>query len=86
MSMEHESVVDCNFDDDCAYDETDKEIDIAEGQAMDIDGNRIAALRDVLRDIAQGADMMLHPALKVTGALRGYIEEVKRVATEGARL
>jgi hypothetical protein len=33
-----------------------------------------------LRDIAMGAEGMLHPALGVTGAMRGYIEEVKRVA------
>jgi hypothetical protein len=36
-----------------------------------------------LRDIIQGADMMLQPALQVKGAMRHYIQEVKRVATQG---
>jgi len=47
----------------------------------------IKAQRDeaqaALRDIIFGCDGMLQPALNVTGAMRGFIEEVKRVAKQG---
>lgn len=39
--------------------------------------------RAALRDIIFGCDGMLQPALNVKGSLRGFIEEVKRVATAG---
>jgi hypothetical protein len=44
---------------------------------------RVADLEATLRDIVLGCDGMLQPALNVTGAMRGFIEEVKRVATAG---
>lgn len=47
---------------------------------------KIAELRAILRDIAMGADMMLQPALNLHGAMLGYVNEVKRVATEGSQL
>lgn len=46
------------------------------------DQERIAQLQAVLRDIAEGAEMML-PV--VSGSFASYVKEVKRVATEGAR-
>lgn len=39
--------------------------------------------RAVLRDIAMGAEMMLEPALQLSGSMRRYVEEVKRVALAG---
>jgi len=33
-----------------------------------------------LADIVRGCDMMLQPALNITGSMRGFIEEIKRVA------
>lgn len=36
-----------------------------------------------LKDIIRGADMMLQPMLQWPGSVRHYIEEVKRVATQG---
>lgn len=50
------------------------------------DAERIAELKAVLRDIAMGADMMLQPFMCTTGSFKRYAEEVKRVATYGARL
>lgn len=50
------------------------------------DAELVIELRAVLRDIAMGAEMMLQPACNVTGAMRGYVQEVKRVATAGSRL
>lgn len=48
---------------------------------------RIKEQRDeayaVLRDIILGADMMLEPALQLSGTMRRYVEEVKRVALAG---
>lgn len=47
----------------------------------------IKAQRDeayaVLRDIVMGAEMMLHPAVQISGSMRRYVEEVKRVAQAG---
>ena len=47
----------------------------------------IKAQRDeayaVLRDIILGADMMLEPALQLSGTMRRYVEEVRRVARAG---
>ena len=37
----------------------------------------------VLRDIALGADMMLHPACGLKGAMLSYVKEVKRIAEAG---
>ena len=34
-----------------------------------------------LADIAMGADMMLQPACNLQGAMLGYVQEVKRVAS-----
>ena len=42
------------------------------------------ALREAkarLADIAMGADMMLQPACNLKGAMLGYVQEVKRVAS-----
>jgi hypothetical protein len=33
-----------------------------------------------LADIEMGAEMMLHPACNLTGAMLGYVREVKRVS------
>jgi hypothetical protein len=44
---------------------------------------RIAELEATLRDIVLGADMMLQPALMLRGAMKGYVEEVRRVARAG---
>jgi hypothetical protein len=44
---------------------------------------RVADLEATLRDIVFGCNGMLQPALNVSGAMRGFIEEVKRVATAG---
>lgn len=42
-------------------------------------------LRDTLRDIALGAQMMLEPALKADGTFKRYAEEVLRVARAGLK-
>jgi hypothetical protein len=44
---------------------------------------RIAELKALLADIAMGADMMLEPAVNLQYAMRGYVQEVKRVASAG---
>lgn len=61
-------------------------------KAIDNLGNtakRIKAERDelvdVLRDIRMGADMMLQPALNLTGSFLGYVKEVRRVADEALK-
>ena len=41
---------------------------------------RIAELEATLKDIVVGADIMLEPALNLTGSFLGYVREVKRVA------
>lgn len=47
----------------------------------------IKAQRDeayaVLRDLVLGAEMMLNPALQISGSMRRYVEEVKRGAAGG---
>lgn len=47
------------------------------------DKERIEELKVLLADIHMGAVMMLEPALNVTGAMRGYVSEVKRVSSAG---
>lgn len=47
------------------------------------DQERIAELKALLADIAMGADMMLQPVLNLQGAMLGYVNEVKRVASAG---
>ena len=47
------------------------------------DAERITELKALLADLAMGADIMLEPAVRVTGAMRSYILEVKRVASAG---
>lgn len=47
------------------------------------DKERIEELKALLADIHMGAEMMLAPALNVTGAMRGYVSEVKRVSSAG---
>ena len=69
------------------YDEkfTDTEDDLEE--TSDLGAELIEAYRKLseararLADIAMGASMMLQPALNVQGAMRGYIQEVKRVSS-----
>jgi hypothetical protein len=41
---------------------------------------QLAEAKARLADIVLGCDMMLQDACNVTGAMRGFIEEVKRVA------
>jgi hypothetical protein len=41
---------------------------------------RYDEMRAALVDIAFGADMMLAPPFAPSGAIRGYIEEIRRVA------
>ena len=41
---------------------------------------KLSEARARLRDIAMGAEGMLHPALNVQGSMRGYIQEVLRVS------
>lgn len=48
------------------------------------DAERIAELKALLADIRLGAEMMLQPALQLSGSMRGYVQEVKRVASAGA--
>lgn len=52
---------------------------------LDSPAQRIADKDAILRDLIMGADMMLQPALQLSGAMRGYIQEVKRVAQAGLR-
>lgn len=59
-----------------------KQIDKLGASALAIKQQR-DDLAAVLRDIAMGADMMLQPAMQLTGAIRGYVMEVKRVARAG---
>ena len=69
------------------YDEkfTDTEDDLEE--TTDLGAELIEAYRKLseararLADIAMGATMMLQPACNVQGAMRGYVQEVKRVAS-----
>lgn len=39
--------------------------------------------QDALKDIIRGCDMMLQPALNLTGSFVGFVNEVKRVAQAG---
>jgi hypothetical protein len=64
-------------------DETDVAIDHAESRMMDIDGRRIAELEDALKDLLYGAELMLQPSMRLSGAFLRFVEEVKRVAKEG---
>ena len=41
----------------------------------------LAEAKARLADIAMGADMMLQPACNLKGAMLGYVQEVKRVAS-----
>jgi|SRR5579859_555949 len=43
------------------------------------------ALRDVLMDLAFGAEMMLEPVMGATGTFKRYAEEVLRVARAGLK-
>lgn len=43
-------------------------------------------LKAVLRDIILGCNLMLEPPLLVEGAMRKFIEEIKRIATAGVTL
>lgn len=61
-----------------------KQIDTFGATALVIKMQR-DTLADALRDIRMGADMMLQPACNLTGSIRGYVLEVKRVATEGLK-
>lgn len=61
-----------------------KQIDTFGATAIAIKMQR-DTLADALRDIRMGADMMLQPACNLTGSIRGYVLEVKRVATEGLK-
>lgn len=47
------------------------------------EAERIAELKALLADIRLGAEMMLQPTLQLSGAMRGYVEEVRRVAAAG---
>ena len=64
---------------------TDTEDDLEE--TTDLGAELIEAYRKLseararLADIAMGAEMMLQPACNVQGAMRGYVQEVKRVAS-----
>jgi hypothetical protein len=79
-AMEEETEVEYEMD------ETDVAIDHAESKMMDIDGQRIADLEDTLKDLIYGAEMMLQPSMRLSGAFLRYVEEVKRVAKEGLHL
>jgi hypothetical protein len=59
-----------------------EKIDRINEAALTIRGQRDDA-RAALLDIIRGCDGMLQPALNVKGALRSFIEEVKRVAQDG---
>jgi hypothetical protein len=52
---------------------------------IDVSAARVADLEAYLRDIIFGCDGMLQPAMRITGAMRGFITEVKRVATAGLK-
>lgn len=41
--------------------------------------------REALEDILLGAEMMLQPAMNLTGSFLGYVKEVKRVAEENLK-
>lgn len=41
----------------------------------------LAEAKARLADIALGAKMMLEPACNLKGAMRGYVQEVKRIAS-----
>ena len=69
------------------YDEKFTEVEDDLEQTHDFGEELIEAYRKLseararLADIAMGAEMMLQPACNVQGAMRGYIQEVKRVAS-----
>jgi hypothetical protein len=40
-------------------------------------------LKEILRDLVHGADLMLQPSMQLTGSFLAYVREVRRVAKSG---
>lgn len=75
-----------SLQDDTDRQDNSDEFDLEEANRLVVTGDlRISELEAVLRDIIFGCDGMLHPALQISGSMRGFITEVKRVATEGLK-
>lgn len=71
--------------DERAQQDIDRFEDQADGDLMAIVGptkleGDLAEAKARLADLAAGADMMLQPAMQLSGAFKHYVEEVKRVA------